>query len=124
MKKFKLIDTWGSIILIFAFTLLSLIKLDYTFLIGYCVVGGWQLVSIIVHVAQGWFTHKKGRRNYYHLVVAAIAALALVGLAAYPVLFIMMVLMLFAAPFMAAYYAWLCYVEVYVKMQRPLALLR
>ncbi len=124
MKKFKLIDTWGSITLITAFTILSLTKLDYTFLIGYCVVGGWQLVSMIVHVMLGWFTHQKAGRYYYQLAVAGIAAAALIGILLNPLLYIIMVLMLFAAPFMACYYTWLCYNEVYVKMQRPLAALR
>ncbi len=124
MKKFKLIDTWGSIILIIAFTILSLIKLDYTFLIGYCIVGAWQLVSMIVHVLLGWFTHQKAGRYYYHIIVAGIAATALIGLLFDSILLVVMVPMLFAAPLMACYYTWLCYNEVYVKMQRPLAALR
>ena len=124
MRKFKLIDTWMSNFLIVSFTIISLIKFDYTFLIGYCVVGGWQVISMVVHIAKQWFTHQKAGRHYYHITVAGCAALTLVGLIVSPVLWAVMVVLLFAAPFMACYYAWLCYNEVYVKMQRPMAALR
>jgi hypothetical protein len=124
MKQFKLIDTWISVVLIVSFALLSLIKLDYTFLIGYCVVGGWQLVSMLVHSIKGWFTRQRAGRYYYHLTVAVLIILTLVGIFIAPVLWAVMVVLLFAAPFMAAWYTWLCYIEVYVKMQRPMAALR
>jgi hypothetical protein len=124
MKKFKIIDTWISFGLIILFTLLSLIKLDYTFLIGYCTVGGWQMISMIIHAINGWFTHHKAGRYYYHLSVTVLAAITLLGLLVYPVLWVVMIALLFAAPFMAIYYTWLCYDEVYVKMQRPLAVLK
>ncbi len=124
MKNFKIIDIWVSIILLISFTILSLIKLDYTFLIGYCVVGGWQMISMVVHTLKGWFIHHKAGRYYYELTVAFIAAFTLLGLLFYPVLFFVMIVMLFAAPFMAVYYTWLCYNEVYVKMQRPMSALK
>ena len=58
MKKFKTIDLWVSIILIIGFTIVSLIRYDGTFMVGYFVVGGWQLVSMIVHVVKKWFIKK------------------------------------------------------------------
>lgn len=124
MKKFKTIDTWVSIVLLVAFTILGLIRLDYTFLVGYGVVGAWQMMSMIVHVVKGWFTHRKAGRYYYHLGIAALAAITLLGILVHYVLFFIMIVLLFAAPFMAVYYTWLCYDEVYVKMQRPLAALK
>ncbi len=124
MKKFKIFDTWTSLVLIVAVSIVSFIKLDYTFLIGYCIVGGWQMISMIVHAVNGWFTHRKAGRYYYHASVAILAAITLMGLLVYPVLWVVMVALLFAAPFMAIYYTWLCYDEVYVKMQRPLAALK
>ncbi len=124
MKKFKTIDTWVSIVLLVAFAILSLIRLDYTFLVGYGVVGAWQMMSMIVHIVKGWFTHRKAGRHYYHLVIAALAAILLIGVLVQYVLFFVMIGLLFAAPFMAVYYTWLCYDEVYVRMQRPLAALK
>lgn len=84
MKKFKLYDTWISISLIIGFTIFSLIKLDYSFLIGYCVIGGWQIISMIVHGLNGWFAQKGSVRYRYHIIVAIIALLSLAGLLAYP----------------------------------------
>lgn len=124
MKQFKLYDTWISIGLIIGFTLFSLVKLDYTFLIGYCVIGGWQLISMVVHGLNRWFVQKGSARYRYHYMVAIIVLLSLVGLLAYPLLMIVLFVLLFAAPVMAVYYTWLCYREVYVKMQRPLAILK
>ena len=82
------------------------------------------MISIIVHAAKGWFTHRKAGRYYFHAAVTFLAASSLIGLVVYPVLFIVMMLLLFAAPFMAIYYTCLCYNEVTVKMQRPLAALK
>lgn len=124
MKKFKLIDCWISLVLIIIALVYSLIRLDDTFFYGYFLVGGWQCVSMIIHTWNGWFTNKGGARLNYHRVVAVIIALAILGMLYYPVLYIELFALLFAAPFMALYYTRLCYIEVYVKMQRPLALLK
>jgi len=124
MKKFKIIDTWISIGLIVAGIIISLAKMDYSFLIAYCVVGGWQMISMLVHAIKGWFTHLKTARYNYHALVTTITAISLLGLWLIPVLYVLMAILLFAAPFMAIYYTWLCYEEVYVKMQRPLAALK
>ena len=124
MKKFKTMDIWVSIGLMIVFTVYSLIRLDYTFLYGYFTVGAWQLISMIIHTWKGWFTNKGGRRIFYHGIVAGLLILALLGVAVYPILYLEMIVLLFAAPFMAIYYTRLCYHEVYVKMQRPLALLK
>lgn len=124
MKKFKLIDTWVSISLILVGTVVSLVKLDNSFMMVYCIVGGWQMISMFVHAIKGWFTHLKTARYNYHALVTILAALSLVGLLITPVLYFVMIALLFAAPVMAVFYTWLCYEEVYVKMQRPLAALK
>ena len=124
MKKFKLYDTWISILLIVGFTIVSLVKLDYTFIIGYFVVGGWQVISMIVHAINSWFTKKGSVRYNYHYLVAIIFLLAAVGLLAHALLIVVLPILLFTAPIMAIYYTLLCYTEVYEKMQRPLAILK
>ena len=124
MKKFKIIDTWISISLVLAGTVVSLAKLDSSFIIAYFVVGGWQMISMLIHAIKGWFTHLKTARYNYHAFVTTTAALALLGLWLNPVLYVLMAILLLAAPVMAIFYTWLCYEEVYVKMQRPLAALK
>jgi len=115
MGKFKTTDYWISILLISVFIIISLVKMDGTFIIGYFVTGAWQVISMIIHVWNGWFTRNGNARYVYHWIVL-IAVLTLpIG---------SFIILLFAAPFMAVYYTYLCYHEVTVRMQRPLALLK
>ena len=115
MKKFKKIDTWISIVLITAFAIATILNRNFTFIIGYFVVGGWQVISMLVHVYYHIFTQKKGTRYVYHWIT-------LISLLSMPIggYFIL----LFSAPFMAIFYTWLCFDEVRKMHQRPLALLK
>ena len=115
MKRYKTIDLYTSILLIIGFSVYSFIKLDESFFTGYFVVGGWQVISMIVHAGNKCFTYKGGSRYIYHWVT--FISLVTMPLGSFWIL-------LFTAPFMAIYYTYLCYHEVYVKMQRPLAVLR
>ena len=115
MKKFKQVDYFISIALILAFSIVSLINMDGTFIIGYLVVGGWQVISMIVHSYHHWFTGKKSLRTNYHWITLFSLVTMPVG---------SFIILLFTAPFMAVFYTWLCYHELYVKMQRPIHLLK
>ncbi len=131
MKTFKLADTWISMVLILFFLALAWTNY-FSIMYGYFVVGGWQVTSMFVHALNGWFTEKGGKRWFYHCIVGWILGIALVitfiiilfkdSLGDYFFLPVLMGLyaLLFLSPFMAIYYSWLCYVEVYVKMKRPL----
>ncbi len=68
MKNFKIWDMWISIVLIIGFAVASLINQDYTFMIGYFVVGGWQVISMLVHVFYKCFTHLGASRHVYHWI--------------------------------------------------------
>jgi hypothetical protein len=110
MKQFKIIDFWISCILIAVFTVTSIFNGDFTFIIG-----GWQVISMIVHLAAGSFIYKEGARySYNRLILIAIIALPLGSF----------LILLFTAPIMAVYYTHLCYRETFVMMRRPLALLK
>ncbi len=124
MRKFKLYDTWISIGLIIASVIGSLVRLDGTFLICYFIVGGWQLISMIVHAMNGWFIQKGSKRLHYHYVVAVILTMFCIGFVIEPVMWVVAIVMFFAAAPMAIFYTTLCYNEIYVKMRRPLALLK
>lgn len=115
MKKFKEADMWISIVLIAGFTMASLINRDYTFIIGYFVVGGWQVISMIIHVFNKWFTEKWGSRYIYHWIT--VISLITMPMGSFWIL-------LFTAPFMAVYYTWICYTEVRKMYERPLNVLK
>ncbi len=115
MKKFKTADFFLNSSLIAGFAIYYLFNQDTDFLTGYFVVGGWQVISMLVHAYHHCFTYKKGSRYYYH-------RLTLVSILTMPVGSLW--LLLFVAPVMAVYYTCICYREVYIKMQRPLAVLK
>lgn len=95
MKKVKEIDAWISSILIAGFAIVSIINYDDTFIVGYFVVGGWQVISMIVHAVTKTFTNKRGSRYAYHWITAV--SLATMPLGSFWIL-------LFTAPFMAVFY--------------------
>ncbi len=115
MKKFKEVDTWISIVLITGFAIASIINGDLTFVLGYFVVGGWQVISMLVHVYNQSFTQKGGTRRNYHWIV--LISLVTIPIGSFCIL-------LFTAPVMAVFYTLLCYDEVRKMNQRPLALLK
>ena len=120
MKTFKLIDVWISLTLITVFVLLDLLPVENSFIMGYFVVGGWQLISMVVHVIAGWFGDKGGLRYRYQWTVLLIILATLLFLAVYPLLLLWLLALLIGAPLMAVWYTLICYQEVYVKMKRPL----
>jgi len=124
MKTFKTIDLYISIVLFIGSLIFAIIALDDRFIFGYFVTGGWQVISMIVHQLNGWFTEKGSVRNKYHITVLIIILAGLLGIAVMYILLPVLLILLFAAPLMAFYYINICYKEIYVKMQRPLALLK
>lgn len=115
MKRFKTVDLTMNVALILGSIIFGLIKRDGSFLSGYIIVGTWQVISMCVHAWNKWFVGKKGQRYIYHWITFLSVVTMPVG---------SFWVLLFLAPFMAIYYSWLCYHEVYVRMQRPLALLK
>jgi hypothetical protein len=119
MKTFKIIDVWTSIGLIISFTLLIIYDskgfdiFNNLIFASYFVVGGWQVISMIVHAAAGCFTY--GARYIYHWITL----IAVVTMPAGSIWILWL-----AAPFMAVFYTCLCYREVYFKMKRPLDMLK
>ena len=85
---------------------------------------GWQVLSMLVHFFKKCFMTPGTWRVFYHYVVLAVFGFAgitwLVQDALLPFLFVM----LFAAPVMATLYTMICMKEVYIKMQRPIAVLK
>ncbi len=129
MKKFKIVDCWVSAILIAGSFVYGFTSKNFTFINGYFVVGGWQLISIITHYLTDTFMGRS-RNNYSKLIaLIALSLLAIVIVAQawesfYGLMMIELLLLLVSAPLMAIYYTYLCFDETYYKMKRPLALLK
>lgn len=123
MKRYKQIDLLGSILLIIFFIVAGFVWQDYRFIIGYFVVGGWQLISMAVHQANGWFVQKGSWRRIYHWLVITVLVFCLLGFAIPPFLMIFWVLV-FAAPLMAVAYTMICFEELQTITHRPLSILK
>jgi hypothetical protein len=120
MKKFKTYDCMISTGLIISFIAINVMKvpeslINETVLTGYFVVGGWQVISMVVHAQTTTFTEKPGKRYAYHWIT--FISLMTMPLGSFWIL-------LFTAPFMAVYYTWLCFDEVRKMNERPLAMLK
>lgn len=120
MKKFKQTDLWISIGLIVFFIVYNLLAhtrdlISDNVFMAYFVVGGWQVISMIVHAVTRTFTRPVGTRLVYHWI--SFIALATMPLGSFWIL-------LFAAPFMALFYTWICYREIRKMNTRPLDSLR
>jgi hypothetical protein len=120
MKTFKLIDFWINVLLIIIFGIIGLAAYFNWFnvygdlvILGYFIIGGWQVISMMTHYFNHWFIIEKGIRYQYHQF--AIANIVLM------VTLVWFYILLFIAPFLAIFYTWICYNEIFVKMKRPLA---
>jgi hypothetical protein len=112
MKIFKLTEFYMNVILIAAFAISFLIsgKGDLLF-IAYFTVGAVQLFSMIIHAVNHWFTGRKSFRLYYHWLVFVLLLLVPVG-------GIGLFILLYAAPFLAMFYTYICWRELqYVKLK-------
>jgi len=124
MKTFKKADLIISTTLIIVGIGFALIGKGDQTIYGYFLVGGWQLISMLIHQYNGWFTENKSQRYYYHRIVLVVIITALLGILIEAFLLMVLLMLIFAAPVMALYYTGICYDEVYVKMARPLAQLK
>ncbi len=123
MKRIKMYDLLISLSLIIASIIAGLIWGIKIALFGYFLTGGWQLASMLFHTHYNCFTKKGSVRYYYHWLAAVCCSSLMLAsiLTAFRFTFF---LLLLSAPLMAFYYTYICYQEVFVKMQRPMALLK
>jgi hypothetical protein len=112
MKRFMIFDFWVNVLLIIGFTIIGLIKKDVTFLYGYFTVGGWQVISMIMHaVNKQTISISNIRKSYHWITVFSIAGMFTI---------VFFYVLLYIAPFMAIFYTSLCGFEVFAKVKRPL----
>jgi undecaprenyl pyrophosphate phosphatase UppP len=125
MKTFKIIDTYMSIVLIGISIIIGITnyQVDW-FIASYFAVGGWQVISMIVHEVSKTFVHPKSTRRLYHYIVLVVISTILLGLVLDNTVLMLLYILLFVAPFMAIFYTIICYNETFNKMKRPLAALK
>lgn len=123
MKNFKQIDNWISTLLMVAALLTSLIRRDESFILWYFIVGAWQIISMLTHVYTG-MVPKHSARAIYHSIVVVTLILAIIGVLVHYILYAVLMILLFAAPFMALFYTLLGFDESKKWYTRPLSILK
>ncbi|QEC68533.1 hypothetical protein FRZ67_14920 [Panacibacter ginsenosidivorans] len=122
MKNFKQFDCWLQLLPIIVCTML-IVTGTMDFYYGYFIIGGRQFISMLVHEFTESFTYKGSARRIYQNITYIIVACMVLTPLVY-VTGIVFVPMLFAAPFMAAYYTGMCYRETFIYSKRPLSMLK
>lgn len=80
-----------------------------TFFLG---MGGWQLLSMGVHLFQRW-NQKHLQRKIYQYALLSILAIFLISLVSVTIMVWVMYLLLYVTPLLALYYLLICYIEVF-----------
>jgi Na+/proline symporter len=120
MKLFKIADLSISICLIIGFSVASILNIDILFY-GLFITGGWQVISMLVHILNGWFWPRHNLRTAYQWVTLGILSLGtLLTIADY--FFIFYYIMTPVAPVLSVIYSLICYDEIRRLRIRPLAL--
>jgi hypothetical protein len=105
MKLFKQLEFYSSVLLIMAFFTSWLLTRDGELLFtSYYVVGALHVTGMITHALAHWFTNAYSPRLYYHWLVVILLLLVPLGIGLW--------ILLYAAPFMAIAYTWICWREL------------
>lgn len=75
-------------------------------------IGGWQLISMTIHLVQQWNQGFLGRRIYQYALLSLIL-IFLISLVNATVMVWVLYLLLFITPLLAFYYLIICYIEIF-----------
>ncbi len=110
MKQFKAIDLVLQILLISICTIGALINPDSLF-VAYAIVGSWQIISAITHlIFYQRYTAIKARK-YYGLIVILLILGVMLFINSRDGSIYYGLMLLIISPFLAIWYAWICYTE-------------
>lgn len=105
MKLFKQIEFYSSVALITGFFITWLVTKDNGFLLpAYFTVGALQLVGMLIHAFNKWFTSRSSMRLYYHWLITILIMLVPFGFGLF--------ILLYAAPALAVAYTVICKLEI------------
>ena len=115
MKLFKTIDWVGQLLLIVIGAVLALVKnagfLSTDFTLAYVLVGGWQMLSVLVHLFLPKAVKINARKYYLWLLALTMLAGIIIGLAIEDAIIGYLFAMLFWTPLLAIFYLFICYKE-------------
>lgn len=109
-------------IITIAFCIIGIVSNKLDLYYAYFIVGAVQLLSMLAHEVTRCFIGDKARRFYHNLTYILVVCMMFAAVVQFT--FFVFYLLLFAAPFMAFYYVWLCYRETFIYLKRPLSILK
>jgi len=122
MKPYKLIDFIIGILLIIICTFSAFVLKEAYFFYGYFVVGGWQLLSMLIHMANNDKYIRSSNRKIYEKMILWILIIGvlslLLTLLEMPILIFYLYAMLIFSPVLAIYYQVVCYIEYRLLIKR------
>src|SRR5689334_8026384 len=130
MKTFKSVDVVIQLVTIVGG--ISVCLLDFKFLFyPYFIVGGWQLLSCLIHSIVGSY-YPVTSRKYYLWTLGIIFLLGLITLVAFSYnelilgdwIFYYLEFLLIFSPIMAVWYCFICYKELRLYQQKEWIQLR
>ncbi|RYZ24946.1 MAG: hypothetical protein EOO10_19550 [Chitinophagaceae bacterium] len=107
MKGFKEIDFWIQVVLMVLCTLLALTQV-FLFVYAYFIVGSWQVLSTLIHLAMSKSFFQASGRKYYHYALIMIAVSGIVVFFVESAILPYLVALLIVSPFLAFWYAYMC----------------
>jgi len=128
IKLFKTIDLYMQALLCLLSLLLLLFEnYHFSFIHPYIIVGGWQLVSFLIHLfSTPTYLHQT--RKIYGITILIVALLGLAALALLsidiPFLVYYMIGLLIVSPILAGWYFIICFKEVKLLQQKALVHLK
>jgi hypothetical protein len=120
MRIFKIADFFISLCLIIGSGIAALYDTS-AILYGMFITGGWQLISMLIHLQNGWFKPKGNLRLPYHRLALIVIVLGTIATLA-NLFFLFYNLMVVLAPVLAIIYLSICYIEIRILKIRPLGL--
>ncbi|MDB5249093.1 MAG: hypothetical protein JWQ40_3487 [Segetibacter sp.] len=122
MRAFKKIDLLIQVMLVIVFTIIEIVHSKSLFILALYILGGWQLISMLIHWANKWHPMKGGRRFSFQIVFVALFVLASLAELVFQKVFLQHFL-LFTLPVLSIYYSYICYMEIFYYSKRPLELI-
>ena len=129
MKTFKLADALISTVLIIVAAGIGFAYGNEYIFYCYFIVGGWQVISMIIHEINKWFVPEGSVRRLYHRVVVWMIIVFIIWAFTGYILsetfghyiLVYLYLLLVFTPVMAIFYTTLCFIEWKKSHAKPMA---
>lgn len=112
--RFKQIDLIVQLLILLATGAMYFVDSNMAFISLYFVFGGWQFMSMLVHLIAKW-NNDHFLRRIYLFALLVIVIIFLISLALVTLMIWLFYLLLFVTPVLGLYYVLVCWLELRLK---------